>query len=267
MGDNTPGPSKRQLLLDAVLERTAPLTAIEFRILVQLWGHADADTLVCWPSHARLAKLAGCSPDHARHAIQGLDKKGWLDRAPVPGRSNRYTLHEPPTEGRTDTTAPHERRADVIDQGPWSYETRGVVAGSQTIRTPPENTAKGTPPKRRGRKSSTFTASDFGSLDWPDSLDSEEGRAVLSEWLDHKREQGKPYKGTSGPQRILNDFADAGVDALRAAVNASIRNNWAGLFPSEKGKRDGHHRADDDDPRGNFAVVAEYLAERSGTAG
>jgi hypothetical protein len=53
----------------------------------------------------------------------------------------------------------------------------------------------------------------------------------MIEWVTHKRQSGKGYKATNGPQKILNEFADLGPDALIKAIDHSIANNYQGVFP------------------------------------
>jgi hypothetical protein len=64
----------------------------------------------------------------------------------------------------------------------------------------------------------------------PCSLDTPEVRAALQEWLDYKRDKGKPYKRPSHLAKKLVDFESAGPQAFVAAVNHSIGNNYDGLF-------------------------------------
>jgi hypothetical protein len=84
----------------------------------------------------------------------------------------------------------------------------------------------GTPARRR-----SFDVADVETLTWPAALDSDEGRAALTEWLTYKRERGDGYKSSRGPQAVLDDFAAFGIEALKTAIANSIRNNWRGVFP------------------------------------
>jgi hypothetical protein len=89
------------------------------------------------------------------------------------------------------------------------------------------------PPKGKKR----FDESRLSELRWPKSLDNEAGRAALTEWLRHKTDKGSPYKSTAGPQKILDHFGRWTPVEFQAAVDASIQNNYQGLFPAkENGK-------------------------------
>jgi hypothetical protein len=83
------------------------------------------------------------------------------------------------------------------------------------------------------------------------------GRDTLRLWLQYKSDRSQSYKGSTGPQALLNKFGDGTDDSFRAAVEHSIASNYAGCF-SPNGKdtknENGHH-----DPRGNIATVQRYI--------
>lgn len=65
--------------------------------------------------------------------------------------------------------------------------------------------------------------------DLPGPLASPACRAALATWLDYKRERGQPYKPT-GLAALLTRLAGWGEADVVAAVEASVANNWQGLF-------------------------------------
>lgn len=65
----------------------------------------------------------------------------------------------------------------------------------------------------------------------PPSLDNADGRQALQKWHSYKRGRGESYKSSQGWTSLFNTFGPLGAKALAAAVDESIRNSWAGIFP------------------------------------
>lgn len=70
-------------------------------------------------------------------------------------------------------------------------------------------------------------------LAFPAGLDTPEVRTAIQEWLDYKRDRGEAYKRPQYVQKVLGQFERWGPYALVSAINASIGNNWQGLFPGK----------------------------------
>lgn len=110
-----------------------------------------------------------------------------------------------------------------------------------------EQENKGT--REQGNKGAP--AEGLGDLAIPPELVSPESLQAVQEWIDYKRARGEAYKSPRYLEKKLAEFADP--EQLVAAINNSMGNNWAGLFPARGGAR----RAAD--PRGNAATVGRFL--------
>ena len=69
--------------------------------------------------------------------------------------------------------------------------------------------------------------------DLPAPLSSPACRAALATWLNYKRERGQAYRPT-GLAALLKRLAGWGEAGVIAAVEASVANNWQGLFPPDR---------------------------------
>lgn len=67
----------------------------------------------------------------------------------------------------------------------------------------------------------------------PPSLGTALGREALQKWYSYKRSRGQAYKSSHGWAELINTFEPLGDAALMAAVNESIKNSWAGIFPQK----------------------------------
>lgn len=92
-------------------------------------------------------------------------------------------------------------------------------------------------------------------VDFPPSLDSPEFRAAWADWMQHRSEIRKPYRPL-GVQKLVGQLAAMGASRAIAAINWSIANQYQGIYESNQ-RVSGVGRVDD--PRGNIAVVEEYL--------
>lgn len=84
------------------------------------------------------------------------------------------------------------------------------------------------------RKGAATAAAEF-VIAVPVELETPEVHAALARWLAYKRKRRQPYKDPSHIETKLGEFAAHGPAAFVAAVNSSIGNNWAGLFPPKEG--------------------------------
>jgi hypothetical protein len=96
---------------------------------------------------------------------------------------------------------------------------------------------------------------ELADLEVPAHLVSPESLEAIERWLAYKRSRGQAYTKPEYLQTKLAEFSSAGV--LVKAIDNSIGNMWAGLFPPKNG------RADDDDPRGNLALAQRLLKKGS----
>lgn len=64
----------------------------------------------------------------------------------------------------------------------------------------------------------------------------EDKRELLDIWVDYRKELKKPYKTRAAAKKVINLFEKFSFSDMKDAVEASIANEWQGLFPSESQK-------------------------------
>lgn len=67
----------------------------------------------------------------------------------------------------------------------------------------------------------------------PERIDTPEVRQAISDWLDYKTKNGKPYKDAAFLGRKVAEYAAGGPAAFVAAVNSSIGSNYDGIYPAK----------------------------------
>jgi len=67
----------------------------------------------------------------------------------------------------------------------------------------------------------------------PEGWDIPQVRQAIADWLDYKSKRGEGYKDAAYLGRKVTEFKSAGPVAFVAAVDSSIGNGYAGLFPSK----------------------------------
>jgi hypothetical protein len=67
----------------------------------------------------------------------------------------------------------------------------------------------------------------------PEKLNTEPVRLALTKWATYKAARGESYKSSHGWSELLTRFEPLGPEVLIAAINASISNNYAGVFPDK----------------------------------
>lgn len=179
-----------------------------------------------------------------------------LDKRPFEDHKNRSDTTVDTTSDTTGDTATEQRLIQpviTIEQG--NKEQGNKEEG------PPAGV--GDPPKKPARKRSGNPVVSAESITYPAGLDSPEVREAVDRWLTHKRGRGETYKTASTAQAIFQngDWAVLGVDGFVDAVNRSIGNNWAGIYPDKKRLQGGQviNGKNPGDPRGNFAARQEFL--------
>jgi hypothetical protein len=210
------------------LELIRQVGLLAFAVYCVLAKHAD-ERGECWPSIGRIASDCDCSRRSAQRALKLLIDAGFvrsIERKTDSGQtSNLYCL--PPISPVTPVTPPR----DTSDTGPVS-----PMSPPPCHPCHPELDQGN---KTQGTKKKGVSENLFDKLTWPTSLDTEAGRESLARWIAYKRERGQAYKGTTGPQTLLNQFADGSDSEFQAAVNHSVACNYAGCFAPNSGKPPG----------------------------
>jgi len=98
-------PTPRQLLLDAILKRTADLDHASYRILTQLWRHDGREG--CFPSVTTLANSTGISVSSVRRVTS--EEACERFHAAVTAAADGETVP------RAETSAVRERRLHQVD--------------------------------------------------------------------------------------------------------------------------------------------------------
>lgn len=73
-------------------------------------------------------------------------------------------------------------------------------------------------------------------LTFPTKLDNEPCRNAWNSWLEHKKSRGERYKSVQSQQQKLKEWAEK-PDEFIEAINFSMGNNWAGIFPKREIKQ------------------------------
>lgn len=67
----------------------------------------------------------------------------------------------------------------------------------------------------------------------PESMETPEVRQAIVDWFAYKSKRGEPYKDAAFFGRKVAEFEKAGPSGFVAAVNSSIGNGYAGVFPAK----------------------------------
>lgn len=73
-------------------------------------------------------------------------------------------------------------------------------------------------------------------LVFPEKLDNEPCRNAWNSWLEHKKSRGERYKSVQSQQQKLKEWAEKPEEFIEA-INFSMGNNWAGIFPKREEKQ------------------------------
>lgn len=75
----------------------------------------------------------------------------------------------------------------------------------------------------------------------PFNLDAPEFHRAWNEYLDYRKERRLPKLVSRSVQKLWDELSDAGPEAAVQAIETSIRNGWAGVFPrrGDSGQRAG----------------------------
>lgn len=97
------------------------LTIYDRAVYFALLRFADHETRECFPAHATLARLAGCSERQVRISLSKLDACGWISRRGRIGESTVYTVRNAAQRSVTPASG-----AEVMETTPaQSAEVRG----------------------------------------------------------------------------------------------------------------------------------------------
>ena len=231
------------------------ISQTEKLVLVKLADNAN-DAGWCYPSLNRIAADCCCSRRTAIRAIQRLTERRLIEVRSERSMSNTYRLvipdsreevvseshqcsdRESPVPNRHLVTHSHHssdresppRLRQVVTESHHSSDSlskggdRESPKPSRTINEPSGGA-------RKRAASSSLSAPEFSPSD------SDEFKAVLTDWWQHKRELGKPYRPT-GWATLLRQSRAVPLADLRRNVEHSMANGYQGIFPADKPKRE-----------------------------
>lgn len=216
-------------------------------------------------------------------ARQSLIDAGWLVYEPGGRhRPGRYRVTIPPDlEAVADVAVDEGLSLDPPLDPPLDIpqrESRGVSTGGTTgvsrggtflpVPSPspipkPEPENKGAAvaagdvrPAKASKVKATGKAQE--PIPIPAELDTPEFAQAFAEWQEHLRQKRKPMKPLQ-EAKLLTTWAANGVERTIAAINHSIANGYQGLFePNAPNNGQRPAAMSQNDPRGNFAALAEY---------
>jgi hypothetical protein len=220
--------------------------------LKALLGHLFGLSLsgVAFPSEATLATAMCCSVATVQRSIRALESLNYLvaerRRNPQGLSSNRYvivwsdlslTCEAPAPSPAIEAPPPEYQSVMVTDQSVMVTDQSVMVTDQSVMVTPPKRHHDALPdlPKEpEDRKTPARARVEPADIETPPEIDTPEGRAALTEWLDYKRSRRESYADPRYVERLLRGFVDRhGAQAaarFSEAVAHSIGNNYAGCY-------------------------------------
>lgn len=126
---------------DMEITRTA-----EFTVMLALADSTNKKTMLCYPSHARIAALSRCSPRAAIRTLSALEKKGWIQiirrKDPEKGNlANTYRITKygvPPSRHPSDSQSPPlvTIRQKVVSTSHHPSDSQSPKPGREPVKEP-----------------------------------------------------------------------------------------------------------------------------------
>ncbi len=218
----------RDWLSDHAVSRCAPATRGIWKDLLDAM-HESGRTGELSGTADQLARLGRCS---AAELVQALTELRITEAADVSERNGTFTIRN--RRMRREAAA---RKCNAERQKRHRDKDSN---GSVTVEV--------TPKKRGSNSTATLIGdSDFWNtflekVDIPKSIDAPELRKSLLDWLRYKAKKGQRYTDPKFVSLKVAEFESSGAEAFVSAVNSSIGNNYAGIFPA-KGSGNGNQRS------------------------
>lgn len=185
----------------------AGLTASQFRVLAHLRRRGDNLTGRCDPSIPEIARVCRMAEKTVKGALKELEGNDVVRAEKRSGRTKTFSIDWGWFDTRV-SNRPHPKHTPG---------TQGItLPGHPLPNIPPE----GNPVK-------------VIQIRIPEGLQSPEFLAAWEQWHAYRRERKlKPW--TPSTQNLkLRELADMGTPAAVAAINASICNGWASIYPAK----------------------------------
>ena len=180
--------------------------------------------------------------------IYEVDGKRYLDiptfgahQNPHPKEQNRNIPANPCKTTASKLLATDKPLSSNCLAGPITYYLLPSTSNPSPNHTDPSQApvvgspepSKPEKPKAEKRPSVAFSICD---VEFPSELDTTPCRDAAERWLAHKRERGESYKSAASFRVKLTELARAGPEAFVLAVDSSIGNNYAGIYPPKDSK-------------------------------
>lgn len=176
----------------------------EMRLIIHDWAHHAEESV-----HRQLARRFDWFADGTAPSISRLTGK-------EKERAEKHYAEK--VCGHVARRAYHGRTTGV----PGKPQPEPLPAPEPSLAKPEPK-----PPAGTRKKPERFTLTE---VPFPEALDTPEARTAASEWLEHKRSRNEAYKSPLSFAKKLAEWARAGPVAFVEAVNASIGNNYAGIY-------------------------------------
>jgi hypothetical protein len=177
---------------------------------ILLWGHCDRRGRTEDRPKRLKARILPWDDIDFDALLQRLHDAGFITRYEVNGgrfiQVNKFESNQRITgdEAKTESKYPPPKQ---------------LSNGEETSQEQVSNTGKG-----KGKGEGKGTGADF-----PESLDTEECRRVVDDWVEHRRQKHNPATAEA-VKKLLKKWADTGPAAFIEAVEHSISNGWDGVF-------------------------------------
>ena len=126
-------------VLEEVPQKHPTLDPTARLILLILADHFNDHEGAAWPSHGRVAKMAGVTEETVRRHLRNMEELGLVSSKPREGRSNLYVIPPTPTRGVAEEPPTPTRATPHTHEGAPPSPMRGVSPIYTTLNEPLKN--------------------------------------------------------------------------------------------------------------------------------
>lgn len=126
-------------VLEEVPQKHPTLDPTARLILLILADHFNDHEGAAWPSHGRVAKMAGVTEETVRRHLRNMEEMGLVSSKPREGRSNLYVIPPTPTRGVEEEPPTPTRGTPLMGEGVPPTPARGVSPIYSTLTEPLKN--------------------------------------------------------------------------------------------------------------------------------
>jgi DNA-binding transcriptional ArsR family regulator len=126
-------------VLEEVPQKHPTLDPTARLILLILADHFNDQEGAAWPSHGRVAKMAGVTEETVRRHLRKMEEMGLVSSKPRDGRSNLYVIPPTPMSGVQEAPSTPARGTPLMGEGVPPTPARGVSPIYSTLTEPLKN--------------------------------------------------------------------------------------------------------------------------------